>query len=66
MPTLVEVPDNQPLSRSFRLFTEGKEPGIDAIAIMCELMKELPENERHAALQFVADKFGFSLQVKRS
>jgi hypothetical protein len=55
-----------PVCKEFRLFTGGKEPGIDAIAIMCELLKDLPPNEMQAALQYVADKHGFSLQTKRS
>lgn len=56
---------SEPLRREFRLFTDGKEPGIDAMAIMVELLKELPDNERNAALQYVADLFGFSIVAKR-
>lgn len=48
-----------PVFKEFRLFTAGREPGIDAIAIMCELLRDMPENERRAAVYYVADKFGF-------
>lgn len=54
------------LTREFRLFTEGQEPGIDALAIIHEVLKGLPENERSAALFWVADYYGYALTPKRS
>jgi hypothetical protein len=56
---MIEREPEHPVYREFKLFTGGKERGIDAIAIMSELMKEMDENERRAALFYVADKFGF-------
>lgn len=50
---------SNPGHREFKLFTDGKEPAIDALAIMCKLMEELNENERRANLYYIADKFGF-------
>lgn len=55
----------EPVTREFRLFTGGSSPGIDALAIMAELLKELKENERLAALQYCADLYGFGLVPKR-
>ena len=60
------TPTNTHMTREFRLFTEGQEPGIDAIAIMCEVLKDLPPNELAAALQYVADKHGYAITSKRS
>lgn len=57
-----EQANAQPLTRSFRLFTEGKEPGIDAMAIIAELLKEMAPNERNAALGYFADLYGFKLR----
>lgn len=54
------------LTREFRLFTQGQEPGIDGLAIICEVLKGLAENERSAALFWVADYYGFTLAPKRS
>lgn len=55
-----------PVYKEFRLFTGGKEPGIDAIAIICEVLKDLQKNELSAAMQYVADKHGYALIPKRS
>lgn len=55
-----------PVTREFRLFTAGREPGIDAISIMCEVLKDLSDNERSAALFYIADKHGFAITPKRS
>lgn len=51
--------------RSFRLFTDGQEPGIDAIAIIHEVLKGLKENEQSAALYWIADYYGYALTEKR-
>lgn len=55
-----------PTFRRFKLFTGGKEPGIDAIAIICEVLKELEPNELSAAMFYVADKHGYRIESKRS
>lgn len=68
MPTIETFTGNAParaLTREFRLFTEGAEPGIDALAIIHEVLKGLPENERSAALFWVADYYGYALTPKR-
>lgn len=56
----------KPVYKRFKLYTGGKEPGIDAIAIMHAVLKDLPVNELHAALQYIADLHGFALSPKRS
>lgn len=56
----------RPVYKRFKLFTGGKEPGIDAISIMHDVLKDLPANELHAALQYIADRHGFYLNPKRS
>jgi hypothetical protein len=68
MPTIETFTGNVPtraLTREFRLFTEGTEPGIDALAIIHEVLKGLPDNERSAALFWVADYYGYTLAQKR-
>lgn len=52
--------------REFQLFTGGKEPGIDGLAIISQLLKEMTPNERNAALFYVADLHGFEITPKRS
>ena len=61
---LIEERRMEDVTRTFKLFTGGNEPGIDALAIMAALLKELKENERLAALQYCADLYGFSLVRK--
>jgi hypothetical protein len=52
-----EVEMVRPKYRRFKLFTNGEIGGIDAMAIMCELLGELPPNEQRAAINYVVDRF---------
>ncbi len=43
--------------RSFKLYTQGDDPSIDALAIITELLRELPPHEVRATLTFINDRF---------
>ncbi|HTF45053.1 MAG TPA: hypothetical protein VK641_14185 [Terriglobales bacterium] len=48
---------SEKLKREFEIYTNCAEPGIDAIAIMVQLLKELRPSEVRAALMYINDRF---------
>lgn len=50
--------------RSFVLFTHGEQPPIDRLSIMMTVLGEMDDNERHAALAYAADYYGYGIRVK--
>lgn len=67
--TAEELPEPQtemkPLvRRSFVLFTDGEQPSIDRLSIMMTVLGEMDDNERHAALAYAADYYGYGIRVK--
>jgi hypothetical protein len=51
----------RPKKRSFTLFTRGDIACLDALAIMTELLRELPPNEVRANLNYLNDRFRHGL-----
>lgn len=47
----------EPLSRCFPLVTEGRDPGIDAVAMCCAILAPLTKEERGAALCYITSRF---------
>lgn len=47
----------EPTFRKFKLFTNEENPEIDRLAIMVELLNEMPPNERDAAMVYLAERF---------
>lgn len=62
----MESKPEYPVYREFKLLTAGKEPGIDGLAIIHQILSEMKENERSAALFWIADKNGYVIAPKRS
>lgn len=50
--------------RSFVLFTGGEVPEIDRLAIIMQLLKEMDDLERRAAVSYMADYYGFRVYAK--
>ena len=50
-------PPSAPLSQSFPLVTEGRDPGIDAVAMCCAILAPLTKEERGAALCYITSRF---------
>lgn len=47
----------QPLRQCFVLPTEGRDPGIDAVAVICAVLGPLAEEERQACLAYVTSRY---------
>jgi hypothetical protein len=47
----------QPLQQCFRLVTEGRDRGIDALSIICELLNGLTEDEQQAAFAYLSSRY---------
>ena len=55
----VRTPPKKPRIRKVKLFTRGEHKTVDNLKICCDLLAELPENERMANLGFMVSKFGY-------
>lgn len=49
--------DIAPARRSYTLVTEGRDPGLDALSIVVEVLKPLTEEQRQAVLAYVTSRF---------
>lgn len=49
---------DQPVFREFQLVTAGRDPGVDALAIICATLEPLPAKERAALLSYVSSRYG--------
>jgi len=58
------VIESQWVHRPFKLFTNGEQPFVDRLAIIMELMREMEDNERRAALGYVSDYYGYRVLPK--
>lgn len=47
----------EPLQRCFALATQGADPGLDVLAILILLLKELEPDERGACLAYITSRF---------
>lgn len=47
----------EPLTQRFRLATQGSDPGLDALAILIEVLKGLEPEERGACLAYITSRF---------
>lgn len=54
----------RPLRRHFRMFTDGKQPTIDRLGIVMEVLGEMADNERRAAIAYAADFYGYKVYSK--
>lgn len=43
--------------REFKLFTNGDNPGIDRLSVICECFDEMDNNEKVAALGYIDSRF---------
>lgn len=59
-----DVRVKRPRLRKLPLFTRGEHRVIDNLKICYDLLEELPEHERVANLNYLADKFGYALVRK--
>lgn len=50
--------------RSFVMFSSGEMPEIDRLAVLMELMREMNDKERLAAIGYVTDFYGYRVQPK--
>jgi hypothetical protein len=48
----------RPARITLRLFTDGKNPTIDRLGLLLEVLGQMPDNERRAALAYAADFYG--------
>jgi len=54
----------RPMRISLRLFTDGKHPPIDRLGLLMEVLGQMPDNERRAALAYAADFYGYKVYSK--
>lgn len=52
------------LRRTFVLFTGDEVPEIDRLAIVMQVIKEMDDLERRAAVSYMADYFGYRVFPK--
>lgn len=67
MGNLEQVPSEESdgkLRRSFVMFSNGEVPEVDRLAVILELMKEMAENERRAAIFYFTDYYGYRVYPK--
>lgn len=56
-PIVEPPPVPQRVSRAYELATEGRDPGIDALVICTDVLRELEEAPRAAALAYLTTRF---------
>lgn len=47
----------EPMRQCYLLVTEGRDPSIDALGVICQVLEPLNEDERAAVLAYVTSRF---------